>query len=492
MKSAVDVSEFVERGYLQARLDEIVEGRASGRIEVGVVHGGVSRVARVAHSAASRMPGAFNAGCITKLLVAELLRQAVATGRVELDGSVAEYLRGATAHARKVYSRITLRQLLDHTHGLDDSALGDAPRLSNGRIDALLLTRRLVAAERLFASGTLYSYSSAGAWLIAAVLERMAGVSWQVLLRERLFAPLQLSAAHGESLAAAGAGARLCPAIGRELTVTVTDLLRFLDHVMTQESDVWPDGASGPEHDADIGAKERGSTGFDSRRDGARPGTSDCGGSSAGASMGRDPHGIVRLPGYSPFERGIHRGWKSYGEHWFGHHSTWPGASILVRIRPRFGTVLVVASQQQPALLVAARLFGRRLPEVSGLKLPRRLTVEEIEGMDLTRLAGVYATAAETTRIRVSAGSLRLDARPRSAAGRVSPERVRSRRNNAAVPEQGFGTRLQPAAAGVFLPEPGAADTFPFVQFIERNGGAECWLWNGRCVIPRCRSTPPA
>ena len=492
MNSAADVRAFVEPGYLQSRLDEIARRSAPGQVEIGILHGGASHVARVADSAASCLPGAFNAGCITKLLVAELLRQAVATGRVELDGSVAENLRGATAHAREVYSRITLRHLLDHTHGLDDSALRDAPRLSGGRIDAPLLTHRLVAAERLSVPGMLYSYSSAGAWLIAAVLERVAGVCWQGLLRERLFAPLKLSAAHGESLAAAGAGARLCPAIGRELSVTVTDLLRFLDHVMTQESDVWPDGASGQEHDADIGATQRGSAGFDSRRDGALLGASDCGRSSAGASVGRSPDGIVRLPGYSPFERGVYRGWKSYGENWFGHHSTWPGASILVRIRPRYGTALVVASRQQPALLIAARLFGGLLPEISGLRLPRRLTVEETEGMDLARHAGVYATAAETIRIRVSAGGLRLEARRRSAAGQASPERVRSRRDNAAAPEQCFGTRLQPAAAGVFLPEPGAPDTFPFVQFIERNGSAGCWLWNGRCVIPKRHSTPLA
>ncbi len=487
MNSTVDVRAFVEPGYLQLRLDEIARRSAPGQVEIGILHGGVSRVARVADSAASRLPGAFNAGCITKLLVAELLRQAVATGRVELDGSVAEHLHGATAHAREVYSRITLRHLLDHTHGLDDSALRDAPRLSGGRIDAPLLTRRLVAAELLFAPGMLYSYSSAGAWLIAAVLERVAGVSWQVLLRERLFVPLQLSAARGTSLAAPGAGALLCPSIGRELFLTVIDLLRFLGHVMTHESDVWPEDSCALERDGADRCASEGDAGGGSgpvRPRGNRAATRTL--------PTTDRAGIVRLPGYSPFERGVYRGWKSYGENWFGHHSTWPGASILVRIRPRYGTALVVASRQQPALLIAARLFGCLLPEISGLRLPRRLTVEETEGMDLARHAGVYATAAETIRIRVSAGGLRLEARRPSAAGQISPERVRSRRDTAAAPEQCFGTCLQPAAAGVFLPEPGAPDTFPFVQFIERNGSAGCWLWNGRCVIPRCHSTPLA
>lgn len=429
MPSPAHIRTFVEPGYLQQRLDEIPQGEAPRHIEVGVTHSGESSVARVADDANGE-PEPFRTGCITKLFTGALLRQLVCQDRVGIDFPVAEYLGDATAHAAGVYSRITLKHLLDHTHGLDDSALSGAPQLANGHVDAERLTRQLVAAERLFSPGTLYSYSNAGAWLIAAVLEKLTGTTWRALLRERLFRPLRLGAGQGSAPAGEAAAARICPSVGEDLAVSVIDLLRFLRYAMSYDPLSWPTA-------------------------------------------------IFRLPGFSPFERGICNGWKSYGRNWFGHHSTWPGASVLVRIRPAHGTALVVASRQQPALLVAARLFGEILPEFSGLIMPRRLTSDEIEAMDSHRYAGIYRSASESVSISCCAD------------GGLQMEVDSTRRKRPSSFGKRFSTGLRPAADDIFLPEPGAAGRFPFVQFIAHDRGSRRYLWNGRCIWPKRPGSSP-
>ena len=515
MPSPADIHAFLEPGHLQRRLDEIARGHAREHIEVGVTAAGIVQVARVAGGTGGEAPEAFPAGCIAKLLTSELLRQVESTGGVALDGPVSEYLPNETPHLRAVFSRIDLRHLLEHTHGLDDSTVAAAPRLPNGEIDALRLARQLVAAAPLFAPGTLYSYSNAGAWLIAAVLEKLSGTSWAALLQNRLLTPLGMRSASGIDPVRAPAAAHVCASRGEQLAVPVTGLLRFLQHVATCRPDAWPDegcasprggtagatvenaavsaeaaaripaaaGATWPERatwpdrttwpktDAAAlrTATETGTQGEHRARPmeqaqaaGDRP--------DATSALACDRPEIFGLPGWSPFERGIYLGWKSYGRNWFGHHSTWPGASVLVRIRPAHGTALVVASRKQPALLVAARLFGGFLPEFALLKLPRRLTADAIRSMDLQRHEGVYRTAAEA--VRVSSAS---DECLRMAVDRV-------RRDPAERSRTRFATPLQPAAGDVFLPEPGAPDRFPFVQFIERNGGSRRYLWNGRRV----------
>src|SRR5262245_31127503 len=58
-------------------------------------------------------------GCIAKLLTAMLARRAFEKRRIAPDEHVSDLLSAGAA--RDVLRGITLRQLLEHTHGLDDS-----------------------------------------------------------------------------------------------------------------------------------------------------------------------------------------------------------------------------------------------------------------------------------------------------------------------------------------------------------------------------------
>src|SRR5690606_41457828 len=69
-------------------------------------------------------------------------------------------------------SDLTFRHLLEHTHGLDDSGLPPAPRRADGRIDVGRLLACL-EGRRIAVPGEVYSYSNAGAVLVAAALEAL-------------------------------------------------------------------------------------------------------------------------------------------------------------------------------------------------------------------------------------------------------------------------------------------------------------------------------
>ncbi|HEX7081886.1 MAG TPA: serine hydrolase domain-containing protein [Gammaproteobacteria bacterium] len=333
------------REWLAAGLDVgcgervIVGVRAGGRVAIAAA--GEQGVTDTACDAP--MP----IGCLAKLFTAALVMQARAAGRLGLDDPVAERLpSGAGIELRG----ITLRHLLEHTHGLDDSLLERAPRCEDGRIDARRLVAALAAAPRLAAPGEIYSYSNAGAWLLAAVLETAAGLAYARLLHDELLAPLGVAA--GVRCSASGGG-EICPAVGGALAVRVRGLLELV-------------GAHAP-CDGDAGAG-------------------------------------TPLPGWHPLERGCRLGWKVHAPGWLGHQSAWPNASALVRVHPRAGVALAVCSTGPAAAVVAARVLGARLPELAALRVPRLLDVGSAEASAAKRGEGLYRTARYAVSVAAGAG----------------------------------------------------------------------------------------
>lgn len=293
-------------------------------------------------------------GCIAKLLTATLARRAFAARSLTLDEPVGHVL-GA-----KALGGITARHLLDHTHGLDDSRLAAMPRRADGRVDVDALVRAVCEAPALAPPGAIYSYGSAGAWLVAALLERVDVRSYSAQVREGILAPLGIHEP-------AGFVAPICPATGGALALAPADLLRFAARAVHDGPDAWPDDE--------------------------RPGR-----------FGN----VTPFPGWCPLERGVHLGWKYHGRGWFGHQSVWRGASVLVRAQPRRALTLVVASREHPAAVVAARVFGAELPELFDLRIPARQSV-----VPRSAHVGTFASAAWRVAIRERNGGLELRARTR-------------------------------------------------------------------------------
>ncbi|TWD82994.1 CubicO group peptidase (beta-lactamase class C family) [Kribbella amoyensis] len=128
----------------------------------------------------------FHLGSISKPWTSTLIVQLAAEGRLDLDDPVVNLLPEAS-----IDPRITVRQLLTHTSGLDGDVFTDT-----GRGDDCLerYVTLLADVDQLFEPGTAYSYCNAGFVLLGRIVEVLDGRSWDASLRARLVEPLGLEA----------------------------------------------------------------------------------------------------------------------------------------------------------------------------------------------------------------------------------------------------------------------------------------------------------
>ncbi|MFF7975602.1 serine hydrolase [Streptomyces sp. NPDC007905] len=147
----------------------------------------------------------YRVGSITKTFVSTVLLQLEAEGRLSLDDRVEKWLPGVVHGHGHDGSRITVRQLLNHTSGIynytADDDFGRAYFLKDGffrhRYDTLS-PRDLVAVamkhEPDFAPGTSWNYSNTNYVLAGMVIEEVTGHSYATEITQRIIDPLHLTA----------------------------------------------------------------------------------------------------------------------------------------------------------------------------------------------------------------------------------------------------------------------------------------------------------
>ena len=136
----------------------------------------------------AKMP--YQIASISKQFTAMALLLLEDEGKLSLDDTVAKYLPGITGG-----DRITLRQLLSHTSGLQDYWPQDysfkamaTPVKPQGIVD------RWAKKPLDFAPGTQWQYSNTGYVVAGLVAEKVAGEPLFALLQRRIFAPLGIRA----------------------------------------------------------------------------------------------------------------------------------------------------------------------------------------------------------------------------------------------------------------------------------------------------------
>ncbi len=132
---------------------------------------------------------------VTKQIIATLVLQEVAAGKVDLDKPINAYLPDfKSANAAKT----TIRQLLRHQSGLpnpDDTVAGkDGVPIYYGKADPALqnpLTGYCAGPVKGVAGGN-WSYNNCDYIVAGALLEAVTGKSWKHLVAERFATPLAL------------------------------------------------------------------------------------------------------------------------------------------------------------------------------------------------------------------------------------------------------------------------------------------------------------
>ncbi|MET8156159.1 serine hydrolase domain-containing protein [Sphaerisporangium sp. NPDC005289] len=124
---------------------------------------------------------------VSKSFTSLAVMQLVEKGEVDLDGPVRDHLPEFTMADPRA-ARVTVRQLLDHTSGMADSAFHERslplPATLQGAV-ARLRTARLAAAP-----GTAFSYHNTNFQVAARLVEVVSGEPFAHYLRAHVFTPL--------------------------------------------------------------------------------------------------------------------------------------------------------------------------------------------------------------------------------------------------------------------------------------------------------------
>lgn len=142
----------------------------------------------------------FHLGSCTKAMTATLVGLAVQRGQLSFDSTLEELLADWKLHPD--YEPVTVHMLLQHRSGLPANPsffnllFHNVPENDDQRIQQ----RRRVLEPLLKKSpehvpGSADSYSNLGYMLLGHLLERQSGKSWETLMREQIFEPLEMTSA---------------------------------------------------------------------------------------------------------------------------------------------------------------------------------------------------------------------------------------------------------------------------------------------------------
>lgn len=342
---------------IRHRLRRAVPPAVLPDISLGILHRDRMVVASgLGHSEAHTAEGThaprIQAGCLTKCITSTLMASAVASGLLEWSDSIIDVLP-LDSEARSKLRGVTVRQLLNHSHGIDASPIDAAPITSRATLDVSAFCAQL-PARRISSPGTMYSYGHVGCWLAGMILEQVN----QARFVDLLISTWSVQTDLGNEISA------VCPSTGSELSLTLETWLHFLRHHCQV------------------------------------PSTTLSGSTRSILALQTDQ---IALPGWNPTERAACLGWKYFGDGWFGHNSNRFSKMALLRFNPSMAIAIVISAPGKAAFFMLGALLGKHLPEFRNLRPPRYLSAEETRQLDPNRYIGDYGHARAVIELRTTA-----------------------------------------------------------------------------------------
>jgi len=312
-----------DSAFLCEALSRVRAAGSGSEICVGLLVGENTSIAMLDSTGQARAEGTITdrqpLGCITKVFTGALALSAHVDRCLDFD----EGIECIDLHPfYKEAGGITIRHLLNHTHGLDVTHVHHIEQTPERLIDLNALGCALQQSRRLFSPGVLYSYSNAGMWLTAGILERRYSARFIDLVISKLLRPAEI-----DVLSDIDESTWWCPAVGGDFALSIPEFLKFLRWFMSRD------------------------------RLSSHPELS-----------------LPSVPTGRSLEQGACAGWKYYGAGWYGHQMGTDHASMSFRAHLKKRIAIVAAARAAIATGVLARIFGEVIPELFSLKLPRPLT----------------------------------------------------------------------------------------------------------------------
>ncbi len=144
----------------------------------------------------------FHLGSDTKAMTALVAATLVEDRKLRWDSTVGEVFPELAGSMDAGLRGVTLTQLLSHTSGVppDNQAFGDLLEKSvkqDGNLDELRywLVREWIKQPLVSKPGTTFAYANMNYVIAGAMIERASGRTWDELITERVFTPLDLRTA---------------------------------------------------------------------------------------------------------------------------------------------------------------------------------------------------------------------------------------------------------------------------------------------------------
>ncbi|MFF7048426.1 serine hydrolase domain-containing protein [Streptomyces griseorubiginosus] len=198
----------------------------------------------------------YRVGSITKTFVSTVVLQLEAEGRLSLDDTVDKWLPGVVHGNGHDGSRITLRQLLNHTSGIfnytADETFGRTYFLKDGffkhRYDTQApeqLVAIAMAHEPDFAPGTSWNYSNTNYVLAGMVIQKVTGRPYGAEIRHRIIDPLHLTATSvpGTRVTVPGPSSRAYSKLAETATGPTYDVTRLNPSLASSAGEMISDSA---------------------------------------------------------------------------------------------------------------------------------------------------------------------------------------------------------------------------------------------------------
>jgi CubicO group peptidase (beta-lactamase class C family) len=130
----------------------------------------------------------FQLGSVSKLFTWIAVMQLVEAGRLDLDRNVNDYLDFRIPE--RFGKPLTLRHLMTHTPGFDESARDQISRSPPAPLEQLVPAHLPV---QIYPPGAVISYSNYGAELAGYVVQRTSGVPFRSYIQQHILTPLGMS-----------------------------------------------------------------------------------------------------------------------------------------------------------------------------------------------------------------------------------------------------------------------------------------------------------
>lgn len=149
----------------------------------------------------------FNIASVTKLFTGAALVSLAEAGALDLDDSLLDWIPEFPNPEQG--SRISLRQLVNHTSGLNDYVAADLDRweATGAPLTAEFVLEHLRDRPLDFEPGAHWAYTNSGFYLAGIVIERSSGMPWQDYVAKAILSPVGLH------------GIRLCDDVAETVAV---------------------------------------------------------------------------------------------------------------------------------------------------------------------------------------------------------------------------------------------------------------------------------